>query len=278
MPLIVKRNRKYNYKTRGDPSIPDYLKEAYGPYIIRGYRGEITFYDAIKSVFSLHNETANIWSHLIAGQFFLMQMIFLKLDSFSFNFYQFCVTLLMFTSAIAHTLCAIDRKTYYKMWKYDFAAVALAMWSGYVVWCANIFSISISSCYLGSSGSVAATCIYLGVSDRFAHPKYRFLLPSAFCVLGGLGIIPIAHALTFYRSREVVFASVMTLMKFILSFTGALCHIYRIPERYFPGKLDYIGNGHNIMHLLIAIAFQVYFVGTMPLGALPYNQCSKCRL
>ena len=34
-------------------------------YITTGYRGEMGFLDSVKSLFGLHNETGNIWTHLI---------------------------------------------------------------------------------------------------------------------------------------------------------------------------------------------------------------------
>ena len=34
-------------------------------YIITGYRVELDFWESVKSLFGLHNETGNIWTHLI---------------------------------------------------------------------------------------------------------------------------------------------------------------------------------------------------------------------
>lgn len=34
-------------------------------YITTGYRLELGFWDSVKSLFGLHNETGNIWTHLI---------------------------------------------------------------------------------------------------------------------------------------------------------------------------------------------------------------------
>ncbi|DBA84229.1 TPA: hypothetical protein ACH3X2_006294 [Trebouxia sp. C0005] len=40
-------------------------------YITTGYRVELDFWDSIKSLFGLHNETGNIWTHLIGFVIFL---------------------------------------------------------------------------------------------------------------------------------------------------------------------------------------------------------------
>ena len=35
-----------------------------------------------------------------------------------------------------------------------------------------------------------------------------------------------------------------------ISAVGALVNAFHIPERWFPGKLDYVFNGHNLMHIV----------------------------
>lgn len=48
----------------------------HNPYILSGYRERTTFGGCLKSVLVLHNETINIWSHLIGFVFFVA--IFLR--------------------------------------------------------------------------------------------------------------------------------------------------------------------------------------------------------
>lgn len=46
------------------------------PFILTGYRDKTTFLGCLKSVLLLHNETINIWSHLLGFLFFVA--IFLR--------------------------------------------------------------------------------------------------------------------------------------------------------------------------------------------------------
>ena len=41
------------------------------PFILSGYRDKITYFGCLKSVLVLHNETINIWTHLLGFLFFV---------------------------------------------------------------------------------------------------------------------------------------------------------------------------------------------------------------
>ena len=51
---------------------PAYLMRR--PYILNYYRVNYTAWDCIKSLFTLHNETANIWTHIV-GFFIWLAML-----------------------------------------------------------------------------------------------------------------------------------------------------------------------------------------------------------
>lgn len=245
-------------KNINDPSIPSYLQASYGPFVIKGYRGEISWKEAIQSIGSWHNESFNIWSHMIGGLLFLTQMIVFNSKNLAINIYQTSVVTLLFTSATAHTFCALNRKTYYKMWKVDFSVVSITMWSQYLVWCRLIFPMHVAWSYLTLSGAISVSCIYFSMCNKFADAKYRYVVPSLFSLLGGIGILPIIHACIYYNNPYVVKATYLTIVKLICSFIGFITHVYRIPERFAPGIFDYVGNGHNIMHLLILVDFELF--------------------
>jgi hypothetical protein len=54
---------------------PDYIW--LNPFITRGYRLNHTFYDAVKSLFTIHNESINIWSHFLGAIFFMCCIFYL---------------------------------------------------------------------------------------------------------------------------------------------------------------------------------------------------------
>ena len=52
--------------------VPDHHKEI---SILTGYRQRLEYSDCMKSIFKLHNETINIWTHLLGFVFFFMLMM-----------------------------------------------------------------------------------------------------------------------------------------------------------------------------------------------------------
>ena len=52
--------------------VPDFLKEI---SITSGYRACTGYHGCIKSIFKLHNETVNIWTHLLGFVFFFCLMV-----------------------------------------------------------------------------------------------------------------------------------------------------------------------------------------------------------
>ena len=254
--------------------MPDYLKEAYGPYITGGYRSELCFKAAILTLFTIHNESGNIWSHLIG--FFLIlafgvQFIFTGVAGVPSQdlaprwphiVYIIGALYVLAVSTFAHLLCCLGRRAYNLVWKFDYTAIAVVMWSMYVPWCWYIFACNkecIKAIYIAVSGIMALSCVALGISDTFQDPKYHHLQPICFCLLGLSGIAPMIHAaVLFWNVAALKKAILLTLMQMLCNLTGAILFSSRFPERYFPGKLNIWGHSHFIMHLLVVVAFVCY--------------------
>jgi adiponectin receptor len=44
---------------------------------------------------------------------------------------------------------------------------------------------------------------------------------------------------------------------------GVAIYISRVPERFYPGKFDFIGSSHNIWHLFVLIAALFHYLGSL---------------
>lgn len=58
------------------------------------------------------------------------------------------------------------------------------------------------------------------------------------------------------RSSLVVTAYTRTFIFYII---GTLLYTFKIPECFYPGGFDYIGNSHNLFHIFIAIGAFVHY-------------------
>ena len=48
-----------------------------------------------------------------------------------------------------------------------------------------------------------------------------------------------------------------------LAFIGGALNVARIPERWFPGKFDIIGNSHQIMHVITVLSTVCLHIGSV---------------
>lgn len=69
---------KNDYRLLEYHALPDYLKD--NEYILSYYRADLSFVQALSSLFKMHNETLNIWTHLLGFLFFLGLTIFTVIE------------------------------------------------------------------------------------------------------------------------------------------------------------------------------------------------------
>ena len=68
----LKEAPRNDYKLLNVTNVPDYAKEM---SITTGYRTTLDYNGCFRSIFWLHNETVNIWTHLLGFFFFLWLMV-----------------------------------------------------------------------------------------------------------------------------------------------------------------------------------------------------------
>jgi adiponectin receptor len=163
--------------------IPEYLRND-NPFIVSGFRGEInTWQNAIKSMILYHNETFNIWSHLIASLGFLASGIYFLVahkhpSTWAIVMNQFAFASVLFISSMCHTFCAINQTVFTLVWKIDHAAISVAITSTFFPFVWYIFRNTDDDAML-----------------------WRILYLSVACVLGlaGVYINLVKHGLTRVR-------------------------------------------------------------------------------
>jgi adiponectin receptor len=252
--------------------VPEYVPVR--PFIRNYYRINYTFADCFWSIFALHNETVNIWSHLIGFCIWLRQYaairqddIHNKADEFTQTsiLLSYCLCLFMpLFSTIYHSFyssvscgCIFDytkpgtgsSAVQLNLLRLDLFGI-LCLWFSrlfleghYVWWCDrgtfyNVMMIS-SLLFIYCSFVLLRDMNLLALGPLFilAH------IPLISMVLFGLQTAPPSPDL----SAHLVYSISGTVCAFVAFY------VYKknLPERWKPGYFDLFGSSHNIWHVFV---------------------------
>ncbi|XP_017847653.1 progestin and adipoQ receptor family member 4 isoform X2 [Drosophila busckii] len=235
--------------------MPKYLQ--FNPYVLNGYRPLQTFRGCLLSLFYWHNETINILTHAIPIFYILAIVPGLMPWHTGYKFLSFCHVFGSVApwcgSFLYHLFMNIERgeNVYYTLLKLDMVGI----------WVSQSF---------GALPLVTATTLCF-------PPFLKWLIIISYCILSLWGLykaltagspwqrrlcfaLPFAmrSVLTFLRIRGMVGGSHMALSHVYLqdgvSILGGAIGAMRIPEKWFPGLVDFYLNSHNIMHVLVVVA------------------------
>uniref|UniRef100_A0A8C5P1S0 Adiponectin receptor 1 n=1 Tax=Jaculus jaculus TaxID=51337 RepID=A0A8C5P1S0_JACJA len=252
--------------------LPDWLKD--NDYLLHGHRPPMpSFRACFKSIFRIHTETGNIWTHLLGFVLFLCLGILTVLRP---NMY-FMAPLF---SWFFHTVYCHSEKVSRTFSKLDCSGIALLIMGSFVPWLYYSFYCSPQPrliyltvvCVLGTSAIIVAQW------DWFATPKHRQTRAGVFLGLGLSGVVPTMH---FIIAEDFVKAITMGQMGWfslmaVMYITGAGLYAARIPERFFPGKFDIWFQSHQIFHVLVVAAAFIHFYGVSNLQEFRYGLEGGC--
>lgn len=93
-----------------------------------------------------------------------------------------------------------------------------------------------------SQGCLVCVCGYVHVSvlHVFSQPKYRTLRMSLYVGAGMMGGFPMAHMAAVTELEEISTVFYYLILMGVMYVGGALLYAARFPERFFPGRFDYL--------------------------------------
>ncbi|XP_070597226.1 adiponectin receptor protein 1-like isoform X3 [Erythrolamprus reginae] len=165
--------------------LPDWLKD--NDFLLHGHRPPMpSFRACFRSIFRLHTETGNIWTHLLGFLFFLvlgigymfspnMKYVAPIQERVVFGMFFLGAILCLCFSWLFHTVYCHSEKVSRTFSKLDYSGIALLTMGSFVPWLYYSFYCSpqpqliylIIICVLG------ITAILVSQSDHFATPQYR---------------------------------------------------------------------------------------------------------
>jgi len=273
--------------------LPECLQD--NPYIRSGYR-KINYSTAscLHSCTTLHNETLNIYTHLIPAILLAVYLISVQmkitqhfpeatiLDRIVLGSNMLAAIVTFGLSASYHTLMSHSPDVSSLWLRIDYAGILTLILGSFF-----------SGIYVGFYCLPTPRTIYwtmivmlsLATATLVLHPKlqsqkYRSLKAYAFVATGLTGFAPLGHGLYLYGWHEMWVRSGMPyyLLEGIIYGAGAFFFITRIPESIWPGSFDIWWSSHQIFHLLVVVAAATHMWGVWQAFAWNYEHSRTCRV
>uniref|UniRef100_A0AAV2IZL7 Adiponectin receptor 2 n=1 Tax=Knipowitschia caucasica TaxID=637954 RepID=A0AAV2IZL7_KNICA len=270
--------------------LPDWLKD--NDFLLHGHRPPMpSFRACFKSIFRIHTETGNIWTHLLGCLFFLfLGLMYMFRPNMSFvapvqekvvigTFFLGAILCLSF-SWLFHTVYCHSEGVSKVFSKLDYSGIAFLIMGSFVPWLYYSFWCSPQPCLIYSLVILVLglAAIFVSQCDFFATPQYRGVRAGVFVGLGLSGVVPSLH---FVISEGLIKATTIGQMGWLflmatLYITGACLYAARIPERFFPGKCDIWFHSHQLFHILVVAGAFVHFHGVSNLQEFRYTVGAGC--
>lgn len=247
-------------------NVPQFLR--FNPYILTGYRRKMSVLEACGSLLTWHNESVNVWSHLIPLFFFayLTWCSETMAPGWMYKICLFSLTCVFAASSAYHLFmpCCSSNRGYLCLVNCDVLSCMLSItvtgmsFIHYGNRCAGT-ALTMTSTMMLSASAVALVYLVLNTQTKAAG---RVKLFGFHCLLRlSLGVVHLwskveshGHAQSFYYH----------VMSFFLLFIGGLINGLRIPERWLGFRwMDYLLNSHNIWHYLCILAALASVLGCL---------------
>jgi adiponectin receptor len=230
------------------------------------------------SIFHLHNETLNIWTHLIGAIIFLGLTIASAVGPYKFPFkivltlYAFSACFCFTLSSIFHTLLCHSEKVHRQCLCMDYFGICVLISGSIVPLIYCMFyqeGMEVArTCYIVLILTASAVGGVVNLSPKFSQPLYRPMRAVVFIINAGLGIIPIAHFAILKGVTSAEFQYLMEPLLLVGAFylVGACFYSFRFPERFWPGKFDIFFASHQFWHVFVVLGASAHYWGVRRLA------------
>ncbi|KAG0234635.1 hypothetical protein BGW42_006386 [Actinomortierella wolfii] len=241
------------------------------PYILTGYRFLSSKRQCLLSIFKIHNETCNIWTHMLGffglialGYYIHMEM--LKNGSM----WDHGVFLLFFLAASKCLVCSTLYHTFLCHSRLPVMRCAATL--DYIGIGVLITASVMATLHYGffcdaerwlfmafSLGMGVVGCI-LPLYPFFDLPSFRYFRIFIFLGMACSGIVPLSYV-TYMKGLVPTWNFIAPFCKSGLAYlTGLLFYGHRFPEKQFPGFFDRWGHSHQVWHVAVVAGIYYHYV------------------
>ncbi|KFA65934.1 hypothetical protein S40285_02394 [Stachybotrys chlorohalonatus IBT 40285] len=247
-------------------------------FILSGYRqSRASYMHSFQSLFYLHNESVNIWSHLlgaftaVAASWYLYAVIKPRYhsagpdDVFVFACFFAGAVLCLGMSATFHALQNHSEAVMRWGNKLDYTGIIALIVGSYVpaLYYGFFCRSDLMTGYLSLICILGVGCGIVSWVDKFRHPEFRAYRAMMFVALGLSGVVPVIHGVRLYgyQALEDRMSISLIILHGAMYIFGAFLYAVRWPERRSPGSYDIWGNSHQIFHMFVLLAAATHFYG-----------------
>jgi len=223
--------------------VPSYLQ--HNKFITAGYRVNYTAKRCLYSIFQLHNETFEIWTHLLATAFFVLAWKPVITDYIPeprwgdvlvMSVFFVCTILQMANSTIFHVFNCQSPNSYKWAARLDYSGISIMIIGCYIppLYYGFVCYPNIGLFYIFSFLSLGLIGVCIGLIPTFNTPRYIVVRISLYLTIGWSCLIPVVH-LSYLMGFDLVWAQGgkgLLCMGVLYSF-GATLYASRTPERFF---------------------------------------------
>ncbi|XP_042509268.1 heptahelical transmembrane protein 4-like [Macadamia integrifolia] len=256
--------KKVKYQLVEYHSLPAYLKD--NEFILGHYRSEWPLKQIFLSIFTVHNETLNVWTMQHGMKEDVANMIapLLVRPITRWPFFAFLggAMFCLLASSTCHLLSCHSQRLSYIMLRLDYAGIAALISTSFYppVFYSFMCNPFFCNLYLGFISILGIATIIVSLLPVFQSPEFRGIRASLFFGMGMSGVAPILHKLILFRNQpEALHTTGYEILMGLFYGIGALVYATRIPERWKPGKFDIAGHSHQLFHVLVVAGAYTHY-------------------
>ncbi|KAF3939450.1 hypothetical protein ABW19_dt0203404 [Dactylella cylindrospora] len=239
-------------------------------YILTGYRKlSYSYYISLRSILQIHNETGNIWTHLLAALLFLYSLsnfITTSLptlrssasstDILAISIYYITVINAWALSTNYHTFTNHSHDVHKFGNELDHLGIVLVVWGSAIP--ASYFAFRdvpgiTRYVHYFINTVLAIACGYVTLRPKFRHPQYKIWRFYVYLVLVTSALLTVGQGWYMFGFEEMDRRMGVRnfLMLGVWQTTGGIVYAARAPERWVPKRFDNWGHSHQLMHVLV---------------------------
>jgi adiponectin receptor len=279
--VVVRKQKFCCSKPEEYEFIPKYAIER---FILSGYRLNLSLKECFLSLFTLHNETINIWTALVSFVFFLVVLVrvllYWNLESgyhtTAYVIYAASAVYTFGASLSYHWFNCMSSVHHTCLLRMDISGIGFLILGSfyppvyYSFYCHPNWGIF----YLTLETVLCICCSVMMLVPRFATDDYRRFRVSLFFGISAVSIFPLLHLFYIYGFSNALLLEKMTgvVHTYLLYILAIIFYATKIPERFAPGRFDYLFHSHQFWHTFIFLATFAHFYNMLTVMSRFYTE------